>query len=147
MSALTRKGSRGLFLDLFELLEPPYALHHPFGTQPMRIEERIQDGRYEVRAEMPGINPEKQAEVTVAKGILTIRAERPEDKDHTGHSEFRYGSFCRQVALPESADEADIQASYDEGILEISVGLKADEAAGHAARSIPIELVQHIKPT
>lgn len=147
MSALTRKGSRGQFLDLFELLEPPYALQHPFGGQAMPIEERIQNGRYEVRAEMPGINPQKQAEVTVAKGILTIRAERPEDTDHTGHSEFRYGSFSRQVALPESADEADIQASYDEGILEISVGLKANQGTDHAGRSIPIGLVQHIRPT
>lgn len=147
MSALTRRGSRGLFLDLFELLEPPYPLHNPFGGQAMRIEELVQDGRYVVRAEMPGINPLNQAKVTVAKGILTIQAERPEEPDSTGHSEFRYGSFCRRVVLPESADEADIQASYDNGIIEISVGLKAEQAGGHAGRAIPVELVQHIKPT
>jgi len=87
MSALTRRGNRGLLEDLFELLEPPYALHHPFGSQVMRIEERVQNGRYEVRAEMPGIDPEKQAKITVAKGNLTIQAERPEE-DATGHSEF-----------------------------------------------------------
>jgi HSP20 family protein len=57
------------------------------------------------------------------------------------------GSFCRRVALPETADEADIQASYDNGILEISVGLEPDRAADHAGRSVPIRLVQHIKPT
>lgn len=147
MSALTRRGSHGLFQDLFELLEPPYALHHPFGAQIMRIEEFIQNGGFEVRAEMPGIDPEKQAQITVAKGIMTIQAERPEGEDRTGHSEFRYGSFSRKVALPESADEADIQACYNNGILEISVGLKADQAADHAGRSIPTRLVQHIKPT
>jgi HSP20 family protein len=146
MSALTRRGSLGRFQDLFELLEPPYALQRPPGGQAMRIEERIQNGRYEVRAEMPGIDPQKQAEVTVAKGILTIRAERPDGEDST-HSEFCYGSFSRQVTLPDSADDTDIQASYDNGILEISVGLKADHADDHAGRSIPIRLVQHIKPT
>ena len=72
MSALNRKGSHGLFLDLSDLLEPPYALHRPFGGHAIRIEERIENGRYEMRAEMPGIDPEKQAQITVAKGILTI---------------------------------------------------------------------------
>jgi HSP20 family protein len=147
MSALTRRGRRGLFLDLFDLLDPLDALHLWFGGLVMRIEDGIQNGRYMVRAEMPGIDPQRQAEVTADKGILTIQAERPEGENSTGHSEFRYGSFCRRVTLPESADEADIQASYDNGIIEISVGLKADQAAGHAGRSIPIRLVQHIKPT
>jgi HSP20 family protein len=145
MSALTRRGNRGLLEDLFELLEPPYTLHHPLGGQVMRIEERIQDGRYEVRAEMPGIDPDKQAKITVAKGILTIQAERPEEEG-TGHSEFRYGSFCRKVALPENADETRIQADYNNGILEISVALKADNA-DHGGRSIPIRMIQHINPT
>jgi hypothetical protein len=31
--------------------------------------------------------------------------------------------------------------------VEISIGLKADQTADHAGRSIPIRLVQHIKPT
>ena len=145
MSALTRRGSRGLVEDLFELLESPFAVHHPFGGQVMRIEERIQNGRYEVRAEMPGIDPDKQAKITVAKGILTIQAERPEE-DGTGHSEFRYGSFCRKVALPENADETRIQADYNNGILEVSVALRADQA-DHPGRSIPIRMIQHIKPT
>jgi HSP20 family molecular chaperone IbpA len=50
------------------------------------------------------------------------------------------------VALPAAADESDIQASYDNGILEVSVGLKArdEKDAGHR---IPVRLVQHIKPT
>jgi HSP20 family protein len=142
MSALTRRGSRGLVEDLFELLEPPYALHHPLGGQAMRIEERIQNGYYELRAEMPGIDPEKQAKITVAKGVLTIQAERPEDED-TGHSEFRYGSFCRKVTLPENADEARIQAGYNNGILEISVALKPDQT-DHQGRSIPIRMNHHI---
>ncbi len=113
----------------------------------MRTEEGVENGRYVVRAEMPGIDPEKDAEVTVSKGILTIHAERQEDTDNKHRSEFRYGSFTRHVTLPASADEKNIEASYDKGILEVSVGLKAKDDAGHNGRRIPVMLVQHIKPT
>jgi HSP20 family protein len=146
MSALTRKDGWGLS-DLLELFEPPYPLLRPFAGQTMRVEEGVEDGRYVVRAELPGIDPEKQAEVTLSKGILTIHAERPEGIDGKHRSEFRYGSFTRHVALPASADEADIEASYDHGIIEVSVGLKAKDEAGHSGRRIPVRLVQHIKPT
>jgi hypothetical protein len=110
MSALTRRGRRGLFLDLFDLLDPLDMLHLWFGGRAMRIEDGIQNGRYMVRAEMPGIDPARQAEATAAKGILTIQAERPEGDDST-------------------------------------IGLKPGQAADQAGRSIPIRLVQHIKPT
>ncbi len=146
MSALTRRDSRG-FSDLFEWLESPYALLRPFAGQTMRTEEGVEDGRYVVRAEMPGIDPEKHAEVTVSKGILTIHAERQEDTESKHRSEFRYGSFTRHVALPASADEKDIEASYDKGILEVSVGLKAKDDSDDAGRRVPVRTVQHIKPT
>ena len=146
MSALTRRDSRGIS-DLFEWLEAPYALLHPFTGQTMRTEEGVENGRYVVRAEIPGINPEKQAEVTLSAGILTIHAERQEDTDNRHRSEFRYGSFTRHVALPASADEADIEASYDMGILEVSVGLKAKDEPDNAGRRIPVRLVQRVKPT
>ena len=146
MSALTRKDGWGIS-DLLELFESPYPLLRPFTGQTMRLEEGVEDGRYVVRAELPGIDPEKQAEVTLSKGILTIHAERPEATDGKHRSEFRYGSFTRHVALPSSADEADIEASYDSGIIEVSVALKAKDEAGHNGRRIPVRLVQHIKPT
>lgn len=143
MSALTRKNGRAL-ADLFEWFEAPYALVRPFAGQTMRTEEGVEAGRYLVRAEMPGIDPEKQAEVTVSKGTLTIHAERQEQAGNAHRSEFRYGSFTRHVTLPASADQTDIEASYDKGILEVSVGLKAKDDAG---RRVPVRLVEHIKPT
>lgn len=146
MSALTRKDSWGL-ADLLEVFEPPFPLPRPFAGQTIRLEEGVEDGRYVVRAELPGIDPEKQAEVTLSKGTLTIHAERWEGSDGKHRSEFRYGSFTRHVELPASADEADIEASYDKGILEVSVALKAKDQAGHSGRRIPVRLVQHIKPT
>jgi HSP20 family molecular chaperone IbpA len=147
MSALTRRDSRHLFPDVFDWLEPSFTVLRPFTAQTMRMEEYIENGRYVVRAELPGIVPEKHAEVTVSKGILTIHAERHEEKDNKHHSEFRYGSFTRHVALPASADESDVQASYDNGILEVSVGLKVKDEKKDEARHIPIRLAQHIKAT
>jgi HSP20 family protein len=89
-----------------------------------------------VHAELPGIDTEKQAEVTLSNGILTIHAERQESSDGKHRSEFRYGSFTRHVALPASADGTDIRASYDRGILEVSVGLKAKDGPDDAGRRI-----------
>jgi HSP20 family protein len=146
MSALTRRGGRGL-VEIFDWLEAPCTLLHPFAGQTMPIEERVENGRYVVRAEMPGIDPEKQAEVTLARGILTIHAERESAADNARHSEFRYGSITRHVALPESADEKDIEACYDNGIIEVSVALRASDEAALPGRRIPIRLNRHIDPT
>jgi HSP20 family molecular chaperone IbpA len=62
--------------------------------------------------------------------VLTIKAERTEKKETNGHSEFSYGSFLRSVTLPAGADEDAIKASYDKGILTVSVPVtKTVEAA------------------
>jgi len=145
MTMLTRRDSR-LPLDVFELLETPWAMLRPVGGHPVRVEDYVEDGRYIVRAELPGLDPEKDLEVTVSKSILTIKAERREENRRRHHSEFRYGSFVRSVALPEGIDEATVEAVYDNGILEVSAALtdKADDKGSHA---IPVRLNQHIKPT
>jgi HSP20 family protein len=147
MSTLTRKGSRSIFPDLFDWLEPPYALLRPFTGQAMRIEEGIEGGRFVVHAELPGIEADKQAKVTVLNGVLTIEAERSESAENHSHSEFHYGTFTRRLALPENANEKDIEASYDKGILEVTVGLETKNAVDHAERAIPIRVIEHIKPT
>ena len=76
-----------------------------------------------IRAEMPGIDPDKDVEVTVADGLLSIRAERrfeeKEEKEGRTRSEFRYGAFSRTVRVPQDIDVDDITASYKDGILEV----------------------------
>ncbi|KRE78571.1 Hsp20/alpha crystallin family protein [Arthrobacter sp. Soil763] len=86
--------------------------------------EQFQDGNtLVVRAEVPGIDPEKDVDVSVSNGMLNIKAEREEKTEHkskTGYrSEFRYGSFVRSIALPAGAREEDITASYKDGVLEV----------------------------
>jgi HSP20 family protein len=91
----------------------------------MRVEEEIKDGALHVRAEVPGIDPEKDADVSVSDGMLRIRVERRREhrSEEEGHvrSEFRYGSFYRSIPLPKGADSSQVSASYKDGILEVTV--------------------------
>ena len=95
----------------------------------MRLEDEIKEGRYEVRAEIPGIDPSKDVDITVRDGELTIKAERTEQKEFNGRSEFSYGSFVRTVSLPAGANEDDIKATYDKGILTVSVAVSEPKPA------------------
>jgi HSP20 family protein len=97
-----------------------------FDGNVMRLEDETKDGYYEVRAELPGVDPTDDIEVTVHDGRLTIKAERTQSSESNGHSEFSYGSFARTVALPVGADEDDINATYDRGILTVTVPLSED---------------------
>lgn len=119
-----RRQPISLFPDFSELFAgfPSFAgLRPAFDARVMRLEDEIKDGRYVVRAEMPGVDPAKDIDITVRDGQLTIKAERSEKKDFDGRSEFSYGSFVRSVSLPAGADEQSIDATYDKGILTVSV--------------------------
>src|SRR6478752_2941207 len=115
--------SRPFFPELSELFEgfPSWATVRPaFGNHVIRVEDEMSDGNYEIRAELPGVDPAKDVDITVRDGLLTIKAERTEKKESEGRSEFSYGSFTRSVSLPRGADEDAITASYDKGILTVS---------------------------
>jgi HSP20 family protein len=126
MTTLIRRESRP-FLDLFDWMDTPMTVFRPLLGQGMRMEDFYRNGHYVVRAELPGIDPGKEVEVTVHDGILNIRAERKEEQVDKTHSEFRYGVFSRRIALPAGADEEHVEASYDKGILEVVVDLKEKE--------------------
>ncbi len=91
----------------------------------MRVEEFTDAGTLVVRAELADIDPDRDVEVTVTDGVLHIRAERTEKKEHTAksgyRSEFRYGTFERDVLLPKGVTSDDVSASYTDGILEVRV--------------------------
>jgi HSP20 family protein len=99
-------------------LDVPAAVH---GGQTFRVEDYVEDNRYMIRAELPGLDPDKDIEVTVDDGTLTIHAERREEEKKPHRSEFRYGSLTRSVRLPAKTDAKDITARYEKGILEVSV--------------------------
>lgn len=146
MSTLVRRDYQGPLAEMFDWLEAPLTVLRPVVGRPMRVEDFVRDGRYVIRAELPGVDPEKDVEITVADGVLTINAERREERADKHHSEFHYGTFSRKVTLPTGADEEHIEAIYGHGILEITVEL-ATNGAGKTARKIPVRQNQHIKAT
>jgi HSP20 family protein len=143
MSTVVRKESRP-FLDLFDWMDSPMTMIRPLFGQGMRMEDYVKEGRYIVRAELPGVDPQKEIDVSVSDGILNIRAERREEEVDKTHSEFRYGSFSRRIVLPPGADEDHIEASYDKGILEVAVDLKVKEAK-QAGKHITIKQAKAVK--
>lgn len=78
-----------------------------------------------IRAELPGIDPENDVEISLDQNVLTIRGERryEERASVNGGSRFEsgFGSFSRSILLPEGVDESAIHASYENGILEVVV--------------------------
>ena len=92
---------RAMFPDLADWLESPWTGPPPFMVaQAFRVEEVAQDDRYMIRAELPGLDPEKDIEVSVDGRSLTIHAERRQEDKEPYRSEFRYGSLTRSVMLP-----------------------------------------------
>jgi HSP20 family protein len=134
MGTPVRRESR--LPDLFDLLEMPFTTLRPFTAQAIRIEDYIDDDKYVIRAELPGIDPNRDVEINLSRGILTIRAEREEQREGRRHSEFRYGTYERHIRLPDHVREEDIMATYDQGILTVTVPL---QEATEATRRIPIE--------
>jgi HSP20 family protein len=105
----------------------------------MRLEEFEDDGVLVVRAELPGIDPEKDVDITMADHTLRIRAERRAKSETKGkdsyRTEFRYGSFVRSIALPADVSADDVHAHYSDGVLEIRIPKSEREAA----KKIPVE--------
>ena len=83
-----------------------------------------------VRCEIPGVY-EQDVAVSLSNGILTISGERQRDDDDVVYysSERYMGTFRRDISLPEEVGENDIEASYGEGLLEVTVHGAANTAA------------------
>jgi HSP20 family protein len=106
----------------------------------LRTEEYKENGTLVIRAEVPGIDPDKDVDITMTGDQLRITVRHEEKSEHTGkegyRSEFRYGTFSRAVTLPGAADQGDVKATYTDGILEVRVPLPEQE--GTQKRKIPI---------
>lgn len=89
------------------------------------VNEYHKDGSLVIRAEIPGIDPDKDVELTVSDGMLHMKVERHEEEKVEDanylRKEFRHGSFERTLPLPEGVTETDVKATYTNGILEVVV--------------------------
>lgn len=80
-----------------------------------------------VRLELPGIDIDKDVEIEVHDSRLTVSGHREESVEEESEDrkvlvrEHRYGSFRREFALPTGITGDDVEAAYDNGILEIRI--------------------------
>lgn len=110
------------------------SLHVDDASRLMRCEEFVEGDRFVLRAELPGIDPDKDVEVTVTDGVLKIQAHRREERKDRHRSEFFYGELARTLTLPKGVEEAAVTASYRDGILEISAPLPKPDAGPHGRK-------------
>ncbi len=77
-----------------------------------------------IRSELAGVY-EEDIDVTLSNGVLVISGERkgaPDEEEVNYYARERsYGRFRRTMTLPEDADESKIDATFEEGMLEIIV--------------------------
>ena len=87
----------------------------------------------EVMAELPGCS-EKDIDITLSEGVLTIRGEKKTERDETDKEknwhvvERSYGSFSRSIPLPFTPDSAKVEAKFDKGVLRVKLPKPAEIA-------------------
>jgi HSP20 family protein len=82
-----------------------------------------------LKIEVPGID-EKDIDVRLENDTLTVHGERKIEKEEKEENyrrvERQYGSFTRTFTLPQTVDSENVSASYDKGVLNISLPKKAE---------------------
>ena len=128
MTALTHREGTSLLNELVNWMGSAT-------TEPdIRIEEYVDGDRHVIRADMPGVDPNKDIQLTVDGAVLHLRGERRAEKHEEHRSEFRYGSFERLITLPRGTRPEDVTAEYVDGVLTVSMPSSSTEEA----RVIPV---------
>lgn len=141
--AITRRNRFGntpsIFDDIFNpsyFDEADYSAGRP--TMPsVNISETENDFKLEVAA--PGMKKE-DFNIEVNDNVLSISSEKKEEhKDEKfTRREFSYEAFQRSFTLPKTVDDGNIEASYNDGVLEIKIP-KKEEAKKQSPRQINIK--------
>lgn len=105
-----------------------------------KVDVVTKDNKLVTRVDLPGMKKEDVL-VEVEDGFLTLSGERKretkEEKDNVYREEREYGSFCRTVPLPKGVKAEDVKATFNNGVLEVSLPLPA--ASAPTGRKIPIQ--------
>ena len=91
-----------------------------------------------IRADLPGLSKD-DIHVEIASDMITIKGERRQEHEERGedyfHSERSYGSFFRSIPLPESVQSDKAEATFRNGVLEITVpGIQRKRGIGDASK-------------
>lgn len=112
------------FPNFFSTDFPPFSMEFNGVEWVPQIEVLQNNGLFKVRADLPGLTKD-DVKVEVTDDFLTISGERKEEKEEKREgfyrSERRYGSFYRQIPLPEGAKTENAAATFQNGVLEITI--------------------------
>jgi HSP20 family protein len=96
-----------------------------------RMDISEDDQSFKIVAEMPGARPE-DVEVMVEDDLLTIRAERTQERETNRRNyhlvERSVGVFQRSMRLPAPVDAAKVQASFENGVLTVTIPKDGSQA-------------------
>ena len=113
--------------SLFDM-EPSWRTEPSWSTTPA-VDIVEKGNAYEITAELPGMD-EKNIEVSLVNGNLTIKGEKQEEKEEKKKDyylhERHFGSFERCFAVPEKADPDKIEAHFKKGLLTVTLPKKAE---------------------
>lgn len=122
-----------LFDDFFNIGFPSLHSGRAEGDLMPRIDVKETANALVVDAELPGMD-EKDIDVTMQDGVLTIRGEKKFEQSEKGEDyhvmERRYGSFRRSLRLPETIDDDKVEAKFEKGILTITLPKRPDAVRG-----------------
>lgn len=135
-----RPGS--VFKSGFSNLDPFRGVGAQVGIKMPVVNVAETDKEFEITAELPGIE-EKDVDVTLADGVLTVKGEKKEEKEDKDKNyylaERSYGSFQRSFRLPDNADEEKISAAVAKGVLTVRIGKKAQSSPASKEKKIKIK--------
>jgi len=132
--ALHREMNR-LFDNFFEGFDTPLESRFGWSSSWPKVDVSDDDKEVRVVAELPGLD-EKEVEVTLSGGVLTLKGEKQHESEDAVYSERWHGSFERSLDLGPEIDPEKVSASFKNGVLTITAGKRAD--AQSRTKRIPI---------
>lgn len=106
-----------LFDDFFHDFDSPL---RGFATNWPAVEVVDDEKETKVVAELPGLE-EKNIDLSLREGVLTIRGEKSRKSNGTVYSERWHGQFTRSVDLGPEVDPDKVKASFDKGVLTVTL--------------------------
>lgn len=126
MDRLFENTFRGLWVAPFRSeFFPPLTAE---GLLKLQVDIGATDKEYSITVEAPGVS-EKDVTVEISGNTMTIRGEKKQEKEEKDKDYYKversYGSFQRVLTLPEDADQEDVKATFNKGVLTIKMPRKA----------------------
>ncbi|MFA6085517.1 Hsp20/alpha crystallin family protein [Mucilaginibacter sp.] len=133
-----RSLARPGFDDIFESIFNDTFLSDRMISRVPAVNISETDSHYHIELAAPGLNKE-DFKIDLDRDVLSISAEKQSEQSDKKYNkcEYSYNSFVRSFTLPDSADDASIEAVYTDGVLKINVTKK--EEAKTASRRIEIK--------